>query len=74
MRMSSWQQLQRSEHGMADDLRAQLEEFQHFFETVKGDLDQLSKEQQEVLRGALRRIDEQQIAQIRASLGLPTKS
>lgn len=59
---------------MADDLRAQLEEFQQFFETVKGDLDQLSQEQQEVLRGALRRIDEQQIAQIRASLGLPVKS
>lgn len=57
-----------------DDLRAKLEEFQTFFETVKGDLDQLSKEQQEVLRGALHRIDEQQIAQIRASLELPAKS
>lgn len=59
---------------MADDLRAQLEKFQQFFEDVKGDLDRLSGEQQDVLRGALRRIDEQQIATIRASLGLQAKS
>jgi len=59
---------------MADDLRARLEEFQHFFESVKGDLDRLSKEQQELLRAVLQRIDAQQIAQIRASLGLASKS
>ena len=57
-----------------DDLRSKLEEFQQFFEAVKGDLDRLSQEQQDVLRGALRRIDEQQIATIRASLGLQAKS
>ncbi|MBI4449692.1 hypothetical protein HY634_01415 [Candidatus Uhrbacteria bacterium] len=59
---------------MAEDLRAKLEEFQIFFESVKGDLDRLSQEQQEVLRGALQRIDEQQIAQIRTSLGLTPKA
>lgn len=55
---------------MAEDLKAKLEEFQVFFERVKADLDGLSKEQQELLRVALQRIEAEQIAAIRASIGL----
>lgn len=53
---------------MADDLRAKLEELQKFFEQVKSDLNGLSKEQQELLRAALQRIEAEQIAAIRASI------
>ena len=53
---------------MAEDLKAKLEEFQHFFDQVKSDLDRLSKEQQDVLRAVLHRIEQEQIAEIRASL------
>lgn len=58
---------------MADDLRVKLEELQKFFADVKGDLDRLSKEQQELLRAALQRIEAEQIAAIRASIG-PTSA
>jgi prefoldin subunit 5 len=56
-----------------EDLRAKLEELQKFFADVKGDLDRLSKEQQELLRAALQRIEAEQIAAIRASIGLTSK-
>ena len=55
---------------MAEDLKAKLEEFQNFFERVKADLGSLSKEQQDLLRIALERIEAEQIAAIRASIGL----
>ncbi len=58
---------------MAEDLRAKLEEFQKFFEQVKGDLGNLSKEQQALLRDALKRIEADQIAAIRSSIGLTDK-
>ncbi|MBI4434199.1 hypothetical protein HY635_00025 [Candidatus Uhrbacteria bacterium] len=53
-----------------DDLRSKLEELQTFFERVKADLAGLSKEQQELLRVALQRIEAEQIAAIRTSIGL----
>ena len=56
--------------GMAEDLRLRLEELQKFFEQVKGDLAGLSKEQQELLRAALQRIEAEQITAIRTSIGL----
>lgn len=59
---------------MADDLRVKLEELQKFFADVKGDLDRLSKEQQELLRSALQRIEAEQIAAIRTSMGLTAPS
>lgn len=55
---------------MAEDLRVKLEELQKFFEQVKSDLNGLSKEQQELLRAALQRIEAEQIVAIRASMGL----
>lgn len=55
---------------MPEDLRSKLEELQKFFEQVKSDLNGLSKEQQELLRAALQRIEAEQIAAIRASIGL----
>lgn len=58
---------------MSEDLRVKLEELQKFFADVKGDLDRLSKEQQELLRAALQRIEAEQIAAIRASIGLTSK-
>ena len=57
---------------MVEDLIVKLEEFQTFFARVKADLDGLSKEQQELLHTALQRIEAEQIAAIRASLGLPS--
>lgn len=53
---------------MAEDLRVKLEELQKFFEQVKSDLNGLSKEQQELLRAALQRIEAEQIVAIRASI------
>jgi|GEM_PF-3603292 len=58
-------------NGMADDLRAKLEDFQTFFRGVQADLDRLSKEQQDALRSILHRIEQEQIAAIRAELAKP---
>lgn len=52
-----------------EDLKKKLEDFQAFFRGVQEDLDRLSKEQQELLRSILHRIDEEQIAKIRQELG-----
>ncbi|MDO8598779.1 MAG: hypothetical protein Q7S02_01585 [bacterium] len=57
---------------MAEDLRKQLGDFQTFFRDVEADLDRLSKEQQDLLRSILQRIEQEQIAAIRAELAKPS--
>ena len=51
------------------DLKAKLAEFQTFFEATSRDLDRLNQEQRDLLADILRRIEEEQISEIRKSLG-----
>lgn len=53
---------------MADDLRAKLEALKTFFDETSRNLDQLSKEQRELLVSALKRIEDERIQEIRKTL------
>lgn len=57
---------------MSADLKAKLGDFQTFFRDVEADLDRLSKEQQDLLRSILQRIEQEQIAAIRVELAKPS--
>lgn len=53
---------------MADDLRAKLEELRAFFDETSRNLDQLSKEQRELLASVLKRIEEERTQEIRKTI------